>query len=207
MPGAGASVEGLPKLVHLAAIWATAIGTSLSAYFILAANSWMQHPVGFRVNPDRGRAELTIGRVGLGTAALAFAFLLWTTRSYGDAWSGLLSALTAAALVVGLAANRREREGWAFALIGTSVVLAVASLFAALYPDVLPSTTNPAFSLTIENASSTPRTLALMSWVAVLMSPVVLAYEGWTYWVFRKRIGRESIPTELPHGAASTLGR
>jgi cytochrome d ubiquinol oxidase subunit II len=159
------------------------------------------------VGPVRGRARLLAGRVGVGTAALAVGFLLWTTLSYGDAWSGLFSALTAAAFVVGLAANRREREGWAFALIGTSVVLAVVSLFVALYPDVLPSTTNPAYSLTIENASSTPRTLAVMSWVAVLMAPVVLAYEGWTYWVFRKRIGRESIPTELPHGAARTLGR
>jgi cytochrome bd ubiquinol oxidase subunit II len=159
------------------------------------------------VDPVRGQARLLAGRVGVVAAALAVAFLLWTTLSYGGVWSGLLSGLTAAAFVAALVANRRESDGWAFALTGGSVVLAVASLFVALYPDVLPSTTDPAFSLTIENASSTPRTLAVMSWVAVLMSPVVLAYEGWTYWVFRKRIGRESIPTELPHGAANTLGQ
>jgi cytochrome d ubiquinol oxidase subunit II len=159
------------------------------------------------VGPVRGQARLLAGRVGVVAAALAVAFLLWTTLSYGGVWSGLLSGLTAAAFVAALVANRRGSEGWAFALTGGSVVLAVASLFVALYPDVLPSTTDPAFSLTIENASSTPRTLAVMSWVAVLMSPVVLAYEGWTYWVFRKRIGRESIPTELPHGAANTLGQ
>src|SRR3954465_7731423 len=51
--------ERLPRRVHLATIWAAAIGSSLSAYFILAANSWMQHPVGYRINPDTGRAELT----------------------------------------------------------------------------------------------------------------------------------------------------
>ncbi|WP_281901779.1 cytochrome ubiquinol oxidase subunit I [Phytohabitans aurantiacus] len=51
--------DKLPKKVHLACIWAVAIGTQLSAYFILAANSWMQNPVGYRFNPDTGRAELT----------------------------------------------------------------------------------------------------------------------------------------------------
>ena len=57
--------DRLPKLSHLACIWLVAIGTNLSAFFILAANSWMQHPVGFRINPERGRAELTepLGRV------------------------------------------------------------------------------------------------------------------------------------------------
>ncbi|MFC7546637.1 cytochrome ubiquinol oxidase subunit I [Plantactinospora sp. GCM10030261] len=51
--------DRLPKRLHLASIWAAAIGTNLSAYFILAANSWMQNPVGYRINPDTGRAELT----------------------------------------------------------------------------------------------------------------------------------------------------
>jgi cytochrome d ubiquinol oxidase subunit I len=51
--------DRLPKRVHLATIWLASIGTMLSAYFILAANSWMQHPVGYRLNPQTGRAELT----------------------------------------------------------------------------------------------------------------------------------------------------
>src|SRR5215216_4072170 len=51
--------DRLPKRVHLACIWIAAIGTVLSAYFILAANSWMQNPVGFTYNAERGRAELT----------------------------------------------------------------------------------------------------------------------------------------------------
>ncbi|MEV4482057.1 cytochrome ubiquinol oxidase subunit I [Micromonospora coxensis] len=51
--------DRLPKRLHLASIWAAAIGTNLSAYFILAANSFMQNPVGYRINPETGRAELT----------------------------------------------------------------------------------------------------------------------------------------------------
>jgi cytochrome d ubiquinol oxidase subunit I len=56
--------DRLPKRLHLATIWLAAIGTLLSAYFILAANSWMQHPVGYEVNTGTGRAELhSIGAV------------------------------------------------------------------------------------------------------------------------------------------------
>ena len=83
----------------------------------------------------------------------------------------------------------------------------VATLFVALHPDVMPSSTDPAFSLTIDNASSTPSTLAIMSWVAMCTLPFVLAYQAWTYWVFRRRIGRASIPGQPQHGAVDLLGR
>ena len=77
----------------------------------------------------------------------------------------------------------------------------MVTLFAALFPDVMPSSTDPAFSLTIANASSTPYTLSIMSWIALGTLPFVLVYQGWTYWVFRKRIGRGHIPTTPQHGA------
>jgi cytochrome bd ubiquinol oxidase subunit II len=86
-----------------------------------------------------------------------------------------------------------------------TMVGVVVTLFAALFPNVMPSTTNPAYSLTIENASSTPYTLSIMSWIALCTLPLVLAYQAWTYWVFRKRIGRGHIPTTPQHGAARVL--
>jgi cytochrome bd ubiquinol oxidase subunit II len=98
------------------------------------------------------------------------------------------------ALVAALLANRAGREGWSFVLMGLTIVAATATLFQALYPNVLPSTLDPAFSLTVSNASSTGYTLKIMTWVAVFFTPVVLAYQAWTYWVFRKRIGVEQIP-------------
>ncbi len=158
------------------------------------------------VGQVRHDARVLAGRIGPVAAVLAVAFLAWTTVGYGDGWSGLLSVLAAIALVAALVANRAEREGWAFAGTGATVLLAVASLFTALFPNVMPSTTDPAFSLTIENASSTPKTLAIMTWVVLLMSPLILFYEGWSYWVFRKRIGRENIPTSVPHGAGELRG-
>ena len=79
-------------------------------------------------------------------------------------------------------------------ITGTAIAAAVVALFGSLYPDVMPSTTDPAFSLTVDNASSTPYTLRIMSVVALVMTPVVIGYQAWSYWVFRKRIGREHIP-------------
>ena len=70
----------------------------------------------------------------------------------------------------------------------------VVGWFASLYPDVLPSTLDPAFSLNIENAASTPYTLTLMSWVALLFVPLIIAYQAWSYWVFRKRVSVNHIP-------------
>jgi cytochrome d ubiquinol oxidase subunit II len=158
------------------------------------------------LGPIRQEARRLAARIGIGAVVLGAVFLVWSLLVHGDAVSWMLGILTAVLLVAGLAANAREREGWAFALVGAAVVGLVATLFVALFPDLMPSSTDPAFSLTVENASSTPRTLAVMSWVALATLPFVLAYQAWTYWVFRKRIGRHSIPTQIPHGA-DALGR
>jgi cytochrome d ubiquinol oxidase subunit II len=60
----------------------------------------------------------------------------------------------------------------------------------------MPSSTDPAYSLTVTNASSSPYTLKVMTWVAVIMTPIVLVYQSWTFWVFRKRIGVDDLPPE-----------
>ena len=67
------------------------------------------------------------------------------------------------------------------------------TLWFALFPYVMPSSTDIANSLTIENASSTDYTLTIMSWAALIFLPLVLAYQAWTYWIFRKRVSRSRI--------------
>lgn len=79
-------------------------------------------------------------------------------------------------------------EGVAFAANAGAIAAATAALFTALYPNVLPSTTSAAYSLTTANAASTAKTLMVMTVVAVIFLPLVLGYQSWTYWVFRKRI-------------------
>jgi cytochrome d ubiquinol oxidase subunit II len=144
----------------------------------------------------RAQAAAAAKRIAPVTVVAAAGFLLWTEISYGKASSAIVAAVAAVALLSAVAAMWRGREGWAFVLDGAAIVGAVAALFIALYPNVLPSSTDAAGTLTVTNASSTHYTLTVMSWVAVIFTPIVLAYQSWTYWVFRKRISRTDIPAE-----------
>ncbi|GAA4907776.1 cytochrome bd-I ubiquinol oxidase subunit 2 apoprotein [Actinomycetospora succinea] len=143
----------------------------------------------------RARARGLAVRIGAGAVPVAAAFLLWTWLDHGaDLVTAVLALVAAAALVGGILATRAGREGWGFTLTAGTIVAATAFLFTALYPDVMPSTIDPAFSLTTTNAASTPYTLTIMTWVAAIMTPIVLCYQAWTYWVFRRRISRTHIP-------------
>jgi cytochrome d ubiquinol oxidase subunit II len=142
--------------------------------------------------PVRHRARRIALPVGLVAAVAAVAFLTWTQLRTGTVLSAVLATGAAVARVTGLVASRMQRDGIAFAGTAVAIGLAVVSLFAAIYPDVLPAT-DPANSLTIHNASSTPYTLRVMSWVALAFTPFVLAYQAWSYWVFRRRLGRRDI--------------
>ena len=88
------------------------------------------------------------------------------------------------------------REGLAFTASAVAIVAAVVLIFGSMYPDVMPAF-DPANSLTVTNASSTDYTLTVMTWVAAFLTPLVLLYQGWTYWVFRKRISADRHPR--PH--------
>ena len=87
---------------------------------------------------------------------------------------------------------RQDRDGWAFVTTAASIAISVITLFLILFPRVMVSSLDPAFSLTIYNASSSPYTLRVMTIIAVTFVPIVLAYQAWSYWVFRKRLTTES---------------
>ena len=144
------------------------------------------------------RAQKIAIPLGLIAAVLAVVFLLWTQLAYSDkAWTWALVVVAALAWVGGIAANYLKRDGWAFLLSAVTLAVAVAFLFSVLYPNLMPSTVNEAYSLTIENGSSTEYTLRIMTIVAVIFTPIVLAYQSWTYWIFRKRIGTQHIPDPI----------
>ncbi|MDQ7906166.1 cytochrome d ubiquinol oxidase subunit II [Phytohabitans sp. ZYX-F-186] len=137
--------------------------------------------------PIRARAARAATRVGpLALAALA-AFAVWTLTTRSAPAAAVAAAASVATLCGALAANRARREGWAFVGTALTIGLLVVTLFTALYPAVLPSTL-PTGDLTVTNAASSPYTLRLMTWVAAIFAPLVLLYQGWTYWVFRKRV-------------------
>jgi cytochrome bd ubiquinol oxidase subunit II len=146
------------------------------------------------VGKIRERARRLALRVGTATAVLALVFLLWTQADKGDTGSLVALVVAVAGLVTALGAARAGREGWAFALSGVTVVAVVAMFFLTLFPNVMPSSLDPDWSLTVTNSSSSPYTLKIMTWCAGIATPLVLLYQGWTYWVFRKRIGTQHIP-------------
>ena len=142
----------------------------------------------------RHRARALSVRVGAVAALLAVVFLVWTQAHTGNAGSAVLFVVAALTLVAGLLMAARGREGWAFAGTFATLALAVAGLFVALFPDVMPTTLADGTSLTTSNASATDYTLKVMTIVAAIFTPLVLGYQAWTYWVFRRRISVHHLP-------------
>ncbi|QKV76963.1 cytochrome d ubiquinol oxidase subunit II [Amycolatopsis sp. Hca4] len=122
------------------------------------------------------------------------AFLSVVQWRSGTLWTLLAFGISAVAAATAWLRLRADRDGQAFAALGVVIAGAAVVMFGSLFPNVLPSTADVANTLTIEGAASSPYTLTVMTWVAVFGAPAVLIYQGWTYWVFRKRIGTQHIP-------------
>ena len=132
-------------------------------------------------------------RLSVPALLVAGAFGVWTQLAYGNGWTWIVLAVAAVSLLLVVAMTSIAREGWAFLFNTLAIAATIVLLFGSLFPDVMPSTLDPAWSLTIYNASSGPYTLTIMTWAAAILTPVVIMYQGWTYWVFRKRI---SVPED-----------
>jgi cytochrome bd ubiquinol oxidase subunit II len=161
--------------------------------------------LGLKTTGDlRERAARAATGISVAAIVAGAGFLAWTEASYRATSAGAgaasiaLAALAAVALIAAAAANWARREGTAFAANATSIAAAVAALFTALYPNVLPSSTSAAYSLTVANAASADATLKVMTVVAIIFLPLVLAYQAWTYWVFRKRVTAPPQSASMP---------
>jgi len=148
-------------------------------------------------DPVRVRALDATRLVGPAATVLIGLFIA-ATYYWTDAFArlgvnpGLVPVSAVAAMLGAGAFVRRNRMGWAFTMTCVALALATITIFMSLYPRVMVSSLDPAWSLTIYNASSSPYTLKVMSIVALIFVPIVLAYQGWTYWVFRHRVGPET---------------
>ncbi len=146
----------------------------------------------------RDDAHRFAGWLSLPVTGLVAGFGLWTQLAHGKDWTWLvLGVAVVAQLAAVLLVWRRTFDGWAFACTALVVAAVVVLLFGALYPNLVPSTLNPQWSVTIYNASSTPYTLKIMTWVTAIMAPLTVVYQAWTYWVFRQRISAERIPPPI----------
>lgn len=130
-------------------------------------------------------------------AVAATTLLLVTTYIYTDIREklgidpGITPIASFAALLVTIYFINRKMEGWAFIMTALHIVLTQVTFFTLMFPRVMISSTNPAWSLTIYNASSSQYTLTVMSVIALIFVPIVLAYQGWTYYMFRKRVSTD----------------
>ncbi len=137
----------------------------------------------------RGRAVAIARRSAPVTGLVVLAFALWT---HAIAGKGLLInpiEIIAILAVFGAAwLAQANLEGWAFAATTLAMATTVLSIFSELYPRVMVSSTNPAYSLTIHNSASGSYSLKVMTVVTAIFLPAVLAYTAWTYYVFRRRL-------------------
>ena len=127
-------------------------------------------------------ALLLVLVLGIGVIAVTGAFFEKTPLVFAGPIIALAGAILAVMFV------RKKRDGKAFAFTSLTIAATVISLFSALFPNVMISSTDVAYNLTVYNASSSAYTLKIMSIVALIFVPFVLGYQGWTLWVFRKRI-------------------
>ncbi len=142
------------------------------------------------------RAHRAANRLWLPAVVLTFALVI-AAYFATDIFTRLgvnpgVSAVAAgAALLASGWFARHRRHGWGFLMTALTIFFTMNTVFRGLYPRVMVSSLDPNWSLTIYNAASSPYTLRVMSIVALIFVPIVLIYQGWTYWVFRARLTRE----------------
>jgi cytochrome bd ubiquinol oxidase subunit II len=148
-------------------------------------------------DPIKARAMAATKMAGPAATALVAVFVI-STYVWTDAFTrlginpGVVPIFAVLAMLGAGAFVRQQKMGWAFSMTCLALALATITIFTSLYPRVMVSSLDTAWSLTIYNASSTPYTLKVMSVVALIFIPLVLGYQAWTYWVFRHRISAET---------------
>jgi cytochrome d ubiquinol oxidase subunit II len=157
--------------------------------------------LGLKTTGDmRERSGLLARRVAPFTGAAVVGFAIWTHVTYSGTF--FLNPIELLAILAAIAAVwlvYEHREGFAFAATTVTIAACVVSLFVGLYPNVMVSSTNAAYNLTVHNTASGAYSLKVMTVVAIVLLPVVLAYQSWTYYVFRRRVSKSAFePPQLP---------
>jgi cytochrome d ubiquinol oxidase subunit II len=172
-------------------VWAVVGGLAVVGFCLV-------HAAAFLALKTEGEIRLRARRFLVRTLPiLLLPLVVWVLAVFAmndTGWTLAPIALAGVAMAYAWLQARRDRELAAFIGLGVSLVAGATAIFGSAYPVVLPSTLDSAWDLTVTNASSSPYTLRIMTIVAAFGVPLVVAYQAWTYWVFRKRIGPGSIP-------------
>jgi len=163
--------------------------TTVTVFLLHGANF-----LGLKLDGELRERVVAVSKKIYVAAVIMTTVLLISTYFYTDVRTklginpGITPIASYVALLVTIYFINRKMEGWAFIMTALHIVLTQVTFFTLMFPRVMISSTNPAYSLTIYNASSSQYTLTVMSIVALIFVPIVLAYQGWTYYMFRKRI-------------------
>jgi cytochrome bd-type quinol oxidase subunit 2 len=179
------------------------VGVTIVLICVLHGSTFMALKAAGRVRERAGG----LARRSAPIAALAvLAFAVWTQVIVDrGVVPGPIQVVAVLALIAVAWLLRDGREGWAFTMTTIAMATVVLTLFVDLYPRVMVSSTSAANDLTVHNTSSAPYALKVMTVVVAVLFPVVVAYQAWTYHVFRRRVGRSGHDRglEAPEGAAA----
>ena len=154
--------------------------------------------LGIKLEGDlKDRVKKLSGKIWIAVVILTVIFLVWTYFATdilnNPGFDGLIPAILAAVALLAYGWFLRQgKEGLTFICGGLVIILATVMVFSGPFPNLMVSTLDPAYNLTIYNASSSPYTLKVITIVAAIFMPLILAYQGWTYWIFRKRLSPDS---------------
>ncbi len=152
----------------------------------------------------RERSWQVARRVAPFTGAFVLGFIIWTHVTAGRAfWLNVIELLAILAVLAAVWLVYEHREGFAFAATAVTIASCIISIFADLYPNVMVSSTNPAYNLTVHNTASGGYSLKVMTVVVIIFLPVVLAYQTWTYYVFRRRVRKQEFQPPAPSTGAA----
>jgi cytochrome bd ubiquinol oxidase subunit II len=147
----------------------------------------------------RERSWQVARRVAPVTAAFVLGFIIWThvvaNRGF---WLNVIELLAILAVLTTVWQVYEHHEGFAFAATAVTIASCIISIFGDLYPNVMVSSTNPAYNLTVHNTASGNYSLKVMTVVVIIVLPVVLAYQTWTYYVFRRRVSKSEFQPPAP---------
>jgi len=150
------------------------------------------------------RSHQLARRIAPITTALVVGFVIWTHVTHTSAFFlNPIELLAIVAVIVALWTVFSQHEGFAFSATLVTIASCIASIFVDLYPNVMVSSTNAAYNLTVRNTASGHYSLKAMTVVVIIFMPLVLGYQAWTYYVFRRRVSRDDF---LPKAAAASPG-
>jgi cytochrome bd ubiquinol oxidase subunit II len=137
--------------------------------------------------------------------AFVIGFIIWTHVTASTTFFlNVIELLAILAVLAAISLVYNHRDGFAFTATTVTIASCILAIFVDLYPNVMVSSTNPAYNLTVHNTASNPYALKAMTVVVIVFLPLVLIYQAWTYYVFRRRISRSEFQPPVPSSGAGT---